>query len=66
LLCALAATDFRRPVTSGVGTHAAYEAARETIAPVATDRSYAADIEAARALIRTNRLVDAARAAIHA
>ncbi len=39
LLGALAATDMRRPLRSGEGTGAAYDAARATIAPLVTDRS---------------------------
>jgi histidine ammonia-lyase len=53
LLCGLAATDFRRPLRSGAGTQQAYDRARETIAPLATDRVFATDIEAARTLIRS-------------
>jgi histidine ammonia-lyase len=53
LLCGLAATDFRRPLRSGAGTQQAYDRARETIAPLDTDRVFATDIEAARALIRS-------------
>jgi histidine ammonia-lyase len=64
LLGALAATDFRRPLKSGVGTHAAYGAARERIAPLSDDRAPAPDIEAARALIRSGALVRAAEEAM--
>jgi histidine ammonia-lyase len=64
LLGALAATDFRRPLKSGVGTNAAYDRARLDIAPWTNDRAPAPDIEAARALIRSNALVQAAEAAI--
>jgi len=64
LLGALAATDFRRPLRSGRGTHAAYEVAREAIAPLLEDRVPAPDIAAARELIRSQRLVRAAEAAI--
>jgi histidine ammonia-lyase len=56
LLCGLAATDFRRPLRSGAGTQQAYDRARETIAPLDTDRVFATDIEAARALIRSGAL----------
>jgi histidine ammonia-lyase len=56
LLCALAATDFRRPLRNGAGTAIAYERARERIAPLAADRVFARDIEAARELIRSNAL----------
>lgn len=66
LLGALAATDFRRPHRSGAGTQAAYDVARETIAPWTEDRIPAPDIEAARALIRSGALVRAAEAAIGA
>ena len=52
LLCALAATDFRRPLRSGHGTQKAYDRAREAIAPLETDRVLSADIETARSLIR--------------
>jgi len=64
LLGALAATDFRRPVASGRGTGAAYDAARTAIAPLESDRSPAPDIAAARALLRDGTLIDAAHAAI--
>jgi histidine ammonia-lyase len=64
LLAALAATDFRRPLRSGRGTRAAYDVARERIAPWTEDRAPAPDIEAARRLIRSHNLVRAAEAAI--
>jgi len=64
LLGALTATDFRRPDKSGAGTQAAYDVARETIAPWTEDRIPAPDIEAARALIRSGALVRAAEEAI--
>ena len=64
LLGALAATDFRRPLRSGRGTHAAYELARETIAPWTEDRVPAPDIVAARDVLRSGSLVRAAEAAI--
>jgi histidine ammonia-lyase len=63
LLGALTATDFRRPLRSGVGTQAAYEVARERIAPWIEDRIPAPDIEAARGLIRSGALIQAAQAA---
>jgi histidine ammonia-lyase len=64
LLGALAATDFRRPLRSGAGTGAAYERAREAVAPLWTDRSPAPDIAAARVLLQTNALAAAAEAAV--
>jgi histidine ammonia-lyase len=64
LLAALAATDLRRPLCSGRGTQAAYEAARETIAPWTSDRPPAPDIAAARELIGSQRLVRAAESAV--
>lgn len=64
LLGALAATDLRRPLRSGRGTQAAYEAARESIAPMSGDRPPAPDIAAARELIRSHRLAVAAESAI--
>jgi histidine ammonia-lyase len=64
LLAALAATDLRRPLRSGRGTQAAYEAAREAIPPWTQDRSPAPDIAAARKLIASQRLVDTAEEAI--
>ncbi len=51
LLGALAATDFRRPLRSGVGTQRLYDLARTRIAPWTTDRSPAPDIEAAREIL---------------
>ena len=64
LLGALAATDVRRPLASGIGTGAAHRRAREAIAPLDADRSLAPDILAGRLLIRSNALVDAAQEAI--
>jgi len=66
LLGALVATDFRRPLKSGDGTQAAYDVARERIAPWTDDRIPAPDIEAARELIRSGALVAAAENAIGA
>ena len=63
LLGALAATDFRRPLKSGNGTQAAYDCARERIAPWTEDRIPAPDIEAARDLIASGALVRAAQTA---
>ena len=64
LLGALTATDFRRPLKSGRGTAAAFEVARERIAPWTDDRPPAPDIAAARELIRSGRLVGAAESAL--
>lgn len=61
LLGALVATDFRRPLKSGRGTQAAYDVARERIAPWTDDRVPAPDIQAARELIRSGALVAAAQ-----
>ncbi|MDE2481992.1 MAG: histidine ammonia-lyase [bacterium] len=66
LLGALAATDFRRPLKSGVGTQAAYDLARERIAPWTEDRVPAPDIEAARELIRSGALIATAERAASA
>ena len=63
LLGALIATDFRRPLRSGTGTQAAWEATRERIAPWVDDRVPAPDIEIARELIRSGELVRAAETA---
>ncbi len=63
LLGALVATDFRRPLKSGGGTQAAYDLARERIAPWVDDRVPAPDIAAARDLIRSGALVHAAQEA---
>ena len=57
LLGALAATDFRRPLRSGAGTQAVYEAARTRIEPWREDRSPAPDIAAARELIAGGELL---------
>ncbi len=64
LLGALVATDFRRPLRSGTGTQAAYDCARERIAPWTDDRSSSADISAARELIATGAMVHAAERSI--
>jgi histidine ammonia-lyase len=66
LLCALAATDFRRPLRNGAGTQIAYDAARERIAPLTSDRVQAPDIEAGRALIRSGALEPHPAAALRA
>jgi len=63
LLAALAATDFRRPLRSGVGTQAAYDTARKSIAAWREDRSPAPDIQAARTLIASGELVNSAEKA---
>jgi histidine ammonia-lyase len=64
LLGALAATDFRRPLRSGLGTQAAYDAARERIAAWSDDRVPAPDIERARDLIASGALTGAAQGAL--
>jgi histidine ammonia-lyase len=64
LLAAMAAVDFRRPLQSGKGSRAALDLARTAIAPWTEDRSPAPDIAAARELIGSHRLVEAAQAAI--
>ena len=64
LLGALAAIDFRRPLQSGRGTQAAYDVAREQLAPWTEDRPPAPDIARARDLIRSQALVRAAESAI--
>jgi histidine ammonia-lyase len=61
LLAALAATDFRRPLRSGIGTGAAHARARAVVGELLTDRSPAPDIAAARALLRDGSLTAAAR-----
>lgn len=66
LLGALTATDLRRPLRSGAGTHAAHDAARKSIAPWTEDRAPAPDIERARRLIASGDLVAAAQGAIDA
>ena len=63
LLGALSATDFRRPLKSGIGTQAAFDVARDCIAPWTEDRIPAPDIEIARELIRSGALVTAAQEA---
>lgn len=64
LLAALAATDLRRPLRSGRGTQAAYDAARATLAPWTQDRPPAPDIAAARELIASGRLTGAAESTV--
>ncbi|MDQ6930890.1 MAG: histidine ammonia-lyase [Candidatus Eremiobacteraeota bacterium] len=61
LLGALAATELRRPLKSGAGTQAAFDVARERIAPWIEDRIPAPDIEAARELLRSGAIVQAAQ-----
>ncbi|MBV8490251.1 MAG: histidine ammonia-lyase [Candidatus Eremiobacteraeota bacterium] len=63
LLGALTATDFRRPLKSGKGTQAAYTVARKRIAPWVEDRAPYPDIAAARELLASGALVDAAQSA---
>ena len=64
LVGALAATDFRRPLRSGRGTQAAYDASRAQIEPWIEDRAPAPDIERARELIASSAIVRAAEKAI--
>jgi histidine ammonia-lyase len=64
LLAALAATDFRRPLRSGIGTAAAYEVARTRIAPLEGDRFMAPDIVSARALLHDGALIEAVKATV--
>ena len=64
LLGALTATDLRRPLRSGAGTHAAHDLARRTIAPWTEDRAPAPDIALARDLIVSGELAAAAEKAI--
>jgi len=63
LLGALTATDLRRPLRSGAGTHAAHDVGRRSIAPWIEDRAPAPDIERARILISSGALVEAAATA---
>lgn len=63
LVAALAATDFRRPLRSGIGTSAAYSAGREQIEPLSDDRPPAPDIATGRQLIASGAIVRAAQAA---
>ncbi len=63
LLAALAATDFRRPLRSGIGTAAAYGVAREQIPPLGDDRPPAPDIATCRQLISSGAIVKAAQTA---
>ncbi|MDQ6932124.1 MAG: histidine ammonia-lyase [Candidatus Eremiobacteraeota bacterium] len=63
LVAALVATDFRRPLRSGRGTGAAHVLARQQIAPLEDDRPPAPDLTAARQLISSGALVEAAQAA---
>jgi histidine ammonia-lyase len=64
LIGACAATDFRRPLRSGAGTQAAYARVRERIATWTDDRPPSPDIAAAREIIASRGLADAAEAAI--
>ncbi|MDQ2663113.1 MAG: histidine ammonia-lyase [Candidatus Eremiobacteraeota bacterium] len=64
LLGALVATDFRRPLRSGRGTQAAYDVARERIAPWVEDRAPSPDITVARELIRSGAIAGAASTAV--
>ncbi|MBC5809577.1 MAG: histidine ammonia-lyase [Candidatus Eremiobacteraeota bacterium] len=62
LLCALAATDFRRPLRSGRGTQAAYDAARAFVAPLERPRALGPDVAAAPAAIGRGAVATAAEA----
>ncbi|HEV3153494.1 MAG TPA: histidine ammonia-lyase [Candidatus Baltobacteraceae bacterium] len=64
LLGALTATDIRRPLRSGIGTQAAHETARRRISVWNDDRIPAPDIAAARELLRSGEIVEAAQEAI--
>jgi histidine ammonia-lyase len=60
LLCGSQALDFRAPLMPSATTAAVHEMVREKIPFWSEDRLLHSDLEAARALIRTGRLVQAA------
>ena len=60
LLCGNQALDFRAPLVPSAATAAVHEIVREKIPFWSKDRFMHSDLEAARALIRTGRLVQAA------
>ena len=64
LLCAAQAREFHKELRAGKGAAAAYDALREVVSALAADRYLKPDIEAARELIRSGRLVSAVEAAV--
>ncbi len=64
LLAAAQAIEFRRPLRSSAALEAAHAALRARVPPLGEDRALAPDIEAARALIREGRILQAAEAAL--
>ncbi len=59
LMCAAQALEFRDGAAMGAGTAAAYAAVREVIPALGEDRVLAPDIDAATALVRGGRLLEA-------
>jgi histidine ammonia-lyase len=66
LLCAAQGRDFHKNLRAGKGAEAAHAALREVVEPLGEDRFMATDIEAARELIVSGRLVAKVEAAIGA
>jgi histidine ammonia-lyase len=64
LLCAAQAREFHKELPAGRGAGAAYDALRAVVPPLGADRYLRTDIDAARELVRSGRLVAAVEAAV--
>jgi histidine ammonia-lyase len=52
LLAACQAMEFRKPLVPGLGTRMAYQAVREAVPPLDTDREISPDVRAVADLVR--------------
>ena len=64
LLCAAQGREFHSELRAGRGAEAVHAAIREVVAPLAGDRFLATDIEAARELVASGRLIERVEAAV--
>lgn len=59
MLCAAQALDFRAPLRAGIGPRTAHRVVREQIPHADVDREFGRDLESARTLIASGRVLDA-------
>jgi histidine ammonia-lyase len=64
LLCAAQGLEFLRPLRPGQGVEAAYRHIRQTVRPLARDRTLHRDLEAVERLIRSGSLLAAVEASV--
>ena len=64
MLCAAQTLDFRKGMKPGKGTRAAYDAVRERISPLETDRYIKDDIEMLFGMVRSGEIADRAGKAV--